>query len=385
MSQRRQQRRAKQVRRTNVRAAQRAKRPPTPTDIALRVVRDHAVPLASRDPLDAELVSSVLMAGGWEHVLEAPADIANELPHPALPVISLLRNLRVEPGELADAALALAHALVAADRQDPQVVAAGGVLVEQLREAGASDPVWAGETGNYELRAAFDIHDVWIVQHQLLLTFVDGAGREHGLMVLIDREHGLQVVELEVIDDPGTALAEMRATLAAGDEAAFMRIAEISPARAGGMLKGALEGTFNAHGDELVEGGDAELLQVLIAREELLAEVAAADWDEANGTVFDSDLEALQPDALRARFESSAERAAAPGATDEAITPLIEWVQRYAYPRALFGPAQVRAWARFCGTLANLDEVVMSDVLSAIDHYAPMHEQALLDIVATGA
>ncbi len=408
MSNKRQQKRAKQVRRTNVRAAQRAKRPPTPAEIAARLVRDFQMPLASRDPLDAELVASRLMHSGWEHVLAAPAEAANDLPHPALPVISLLRNLRVQPGELADAALALAHALAVADREDPQVAAAGGVLVEQLREAGAADPVWAGETGRYELVAAHDVRDVWMDEHQLVLGFRDEHQREHGLLVTIDRTEGMQLARLEVIDERERMLADVRESIAASDDADLAVVEELSPARAGGLMQAALAHTIDEGGDLLLESDQDEfdLLQVVMARLEILEAAVEADWDEAHATPFDADFDEAPVETLVERFSWSDERAAEPDASDVAIALLMRWVHDLAYPRALFGPVQVqdvlldyvprtvtdpdariamcgpmvatcRAWARYCARIVGLAPAVVDDVLAAIEHYAPQHEQAM--------
>lgn len=408
MSNKRQQRRAKQVRRTNVRATQRAKRPPTPAETAARLVRDFAVPLASRDPLDAELVASALMSGGWQHVLAAPAGDANDTPHPALPVISLMRNLRAEPGELADAALALAHALVVADREDPQVAAAGGVLVEQLREAGAQDPSWAGETARYELVDAHDVRDVWMDEHQLVLGFVDPHGREHGLLLTVDRTEGMQLAELNVIEDREKMLEDIRRSIAESDEADLAVVEALSPARAGGLLQAAIEGTFDEGADLLQESDDDQLalLQVVLARFDVMEAAAQADLDAANATPFDSEFGEESFDALLARFRGADEHAAETAITARSTELLMRWVHDLAYPRALFGPVQAqdvlldyvprtvtdpderaaisepmvatcRAWARFCVRVVGLSEPVLADVLAAIEHYAPQHAQAM--------
>ena len=409
MANKRQQRRAKQVRRTNVRAAQRAKHPPTPADIAARLVRDFAVPLASRDPLDAELVASATMKTGWEQVLSAPEGTEpGELPHPALPVVSLLRQFRSTPGPLLDAALALAHALAVADREDPQLVAAAGVLVEQLREAGGQDPVWAGETGSYELVAAHDVRDAWMDEHQLVLGFRDEHGREHGFVISIDRIEGMQLAQIEVVDQREQMLDEVRESIAASDDPDLAVVEELTPARAAGLLGAAIEGTFDEGGDLLLESqhDELDLLHVVLARMDLLEQHAEADPNEAAATPFDSEFDDEAFDALVARFEAADERAAEPDATDEAIRLLLRWVHDLAYPRALFGPAQVqevlldvaprevtdpteraalpaalvaacRAWARFCARTVNVAPAVLDDVLQAIDHYAPQHEQAM--------
>lgn len=408
MSNKRQQRRAKQVRRTNVRASQRAKRPPTPGEIALRLIRDFAVPLASRDPLDAELVASALMGTGWQQVLTSPAEEANELPHPALAVISLMRNLRVEAGELADAALALAHALCVADREDPQVAAAGGVLVEQLRAAGAQDPLWAGETGRYELIAAHDVRDAWMDEHQLVLGFRDEAGREHGLLMTIDRTEGMQLAQLEIIDKREQMLEDVRTSIAKSDAPDLAVVEELTPARAGGLLQAAIEGTFDEGGDLLLESDQDELdlLQVVLARFELLEAAVEADADEANATPFSSEFDDESFDRLVERFTASEELAAESDATPRTVELLLRWVHDLAYPRALFGPVQVqdvlldyvprevtdveeratiaapmvataRAWARFCARVAGLADAVVKDVIDAIDHYGPQHAQAM--------
>ncbi len=408
MSNKRQQRRAKQVRRTNVRASQRAKRPPTPGDIALRLVRDFAVPLASRDPLDAELVASALMGTGWKQVMGSPAEDANDLPHPALAVISLMRNLRVDAGDLADCALALAHALCVADREDPQVAAAGGVLVEQLRAAGAQDPIWAGETGRYELVDAHDVRDVWMDEHQLVLGFRDEHGREHGLLMTIDRTEGMQLAEIQVIDQREKMLADIRTAITDSDEPETALVEELSPARAGGLLQAAIEGTFDEGADLLLETDEHELdvLQVLLARFELLEPTVRASHEEAMNTPFDSELDEESFDKLVERFSTSDELAAEPDATPRSTELLLRWVHDLAYPRALFGPVQVhellldyvprevldteeratiagpmlatsRAWARFCVRVVGLSEAVAADVLKAIEHYAPQHEQVM--------
>lgn len=408
MSNNRQQRRAKQVRRSNVRAAQRAKRPPTPDEIALRLIRDFAVPLASRDPLDAELVASALMGTGWKQVLDSPAEEANELPHPALAVISLMRNLQVEAGDLADCALALAHALCVADREDPQVAAAGGVLVEQLRAAGAQDPIWAGETARYELVDAHDVRDIWMDEHQLVLGFRDESGREHGLLMTIDRTEGMQLAEIQVIDQREKMLTDIRKAIADSDDSETAVVEELSPARAGGLLQAAIEGTFDEGADLLLETDENELdlLQVVLARFELLEPALEDATEEANATPFDSEFDEESFDKLVERFSASDELASEPDATPRSIELLLRWVHDLAYPRALFGPVQVhellldyvprtvqdraeratiatpmiattRAWARFCVGVVGLGDAVADDVLKAIEHYAPQHEQVM--------
>jgi hypothetical protein len=221
-----------------------------------------------------------------------------------------------------------------------------------------------------------------------------------------------------VVDEPAALLAEVRASIESSEDAPLMRIDELSPARAGGMLAAAIEGTFDAHGDVLVERGDAELLQVLLAREELLEPIAKANWDEANATPFDSDLAELSVEELHERFEASGQLTDSGDASVEAVVRLMDWVHLLAYPRALFGPVQVeevlldhvpralrgaelddaalaatveatiasvRAWALYCARLVELDDAAVADVLAAIDHYAPLHEQALLEPVAAGA
>ena len=408
MSNKRQQKRAKQVRRTNVRSAQRAKRPPTPGDIALRLIRDYAVPLASRDPLDAELVASTLMGTGWKQVMDSPAEAADDLPHPALAVISLMRNLRVEAGENADAALALAHALCVADREDPQVAAAGGVLVEQLRATGAQDPIWAGETARYELVAAHDVRDVWMDEHQLVLGFKDSSDREHGLLMTIDRTEGMQLGQVEVIDQREKMLDDIRKAIADSDESETAVVEELSPARAGGLLQAAIEGTFAEGADLLLETDENELdlLQLVLARFELLEDAVEEATEEANSTPFDSEFDEEEFDKLVERFTASEEFKAEADITTRSAELLLRWVHDLAYPRALFGPVQVhdvlldyvpqevtdtderatiagamvatnRAWARFCARVVGLSDAVVDDVLKAIDHYTPHHEQAM--------
>jgi hypothetical protein len=408
MSNKRQQRRAKQVRRTNVRSAQRAKRPPTPGEVALRLIRDFAVPLASRDPLDAELVASALMGTGWKQVLTLPAEEATDLPHPALAVISLMRNLRVEQGELADAALALAHALCVADREDPQVAAAGGVLVEQLRAAGAQDPIWAGETGRYELVAAHDVRDAWMDEHQLVLGFRDESGREHGVLITIDRTEGMQFAQLEIIDRREQMLADVADSIAKSDDPDLAVVEELSPARAGGLLQAAIEGSFEEGGDllQVSDQDELDLLQLVLARFELFEAAVEDATEEANATPFDSEFDEVPFDELVTRFTSSEEFAAEPEATPRSTELLLRWVHDIAYPRALFGPVQVqdvlldhvprrvtdtderatiagpmvatvRAWSRFCARVVGLGDAVLADALQAIEHYAPQHEQAM--------
>ncbi len=408
MSNKRQQKRAKQVRRTNVRATQRAKRPPTPADIALRLIRDYAVPLASRDPLDAELVASTLMGTGWKQVMDSPAEEANDLPHPALAVISLMRNLRVERGELADAALALAHTLCVADREDPQVAAAGGVLVEQLRAAGAQDPIWAGETARYELVAAHDVRDVWMDEHQLVLGFKDSSDREHALLLTIDRTEGMQLGRAEVIDQREKMLDGIRQAIADSDESETAVVEELSPARAGGLLQEAIGATFDEGADLLLETDEYELdlLQVILARFELLEGAVEEATAEANATPFDSEFDEESFDKLAERFTASDEFAAEPDITERSTELLLRWVHDLADPRALFGPVQVhdvlldhvprevldpeerstiagpmaattRAWARFCARVVGLSDAVVDDVIKAIEHYTPHHEQAM--------
>ena len=78
--------------------------------------------------------------------------------------------------------------------------------------------------------------------------------------------------------------------------------------------------------EKLVERGDAELLQVLLAREELLEPIAKADWDEANSTPFDSDLDELPLEELQERFDASGLLTDSSDASVEAVVRLIDWV-----------------------------------------------------------
>mgnify|MGYP006208423873 CR=1 FL=1 len=50
------------------------------------------VELTPSHPLDAELVAAQLLTPGWEQLLVADPDQQEQLPHPALPVVALLRN-----------------------------------------------------------------------------------------------------------------------------------------------------------------------------------------------------------------------------------------------------------------------------------------------------
>ncbi|MCW2928993.1 MAG: hypothetical protein JWM86_2961 [Thermoleophilia bacterium] len=406
MSSRRNQRRAKQVRRTNVRAARHAQQPPTPEQIALRIVREYAEPLNSRDPVDAEAIASFLMATGYEQLLALDPELQAEAPHPALPVISLLRNLRLEPGELLDATLALAIALRDSDREDPQVAAAGAVLVELLRGSGATDPEWADSIGRYELGTLVDIRDAWGDHHQLLLEFRDASGRTHGLSVEIDATDDFQVQDIEVLEDIGGFIEEMRTKVAEDEDADLLQLVELSPARVGDLLQAGIESTWESSGEAIAENDAIPLFGLLLARAGLFAEALEAASDtELHDAAFDSELDALDHDALLARLVASPERAAETEATDAALAEVVAFaIENRELYRSRFAPSDVamflldhmaehedvqlrgevaallaaaRAWAMFSAETLGLPDALRQDVRRAISYYGVQYAQEI--------
>lgn len=362
MSSKNQRRQAKQQRRAKRVSARRAEEN-SPGQIGLRLVRDLAPMLVSGDPIDAELAASHLLVPGWEQVLLEDPETANELPHPALPTLALLRELPIDgPSQDADAALALTHALVASDPKVPELVEGGGAIADRLRAAGATDPAWVLEPPAYEPTWAVVMRDAWTYLTRVTIAFRNAAGVEHGIVVEISRLHGYQILEIDVVEDPSALIEHLRREDGPVSTDPMLVVEDIPLVYAAGLVKAALEGTFDHDGhvallDRDHEGDDdITRLDVLLRRYALLEPIATSDWEAANEHPFRTELDDLTDEGeRRARFAAMVPDTAA-GAW------LVDRIERAHWPVALFGPAEVdSAFATFQadgGEHGTIDELV---------------------------
>ena len=308
----------------------------------MQIVRDLSPMLLSGDPIDAELAASHLLVPGWEQVLLEDPDAANELPHPAVPTLGVLRNLPLDgPGDLADAALALAYGFMWSDPKHEQLQEIGTQVADELRAAGAADPAWVLEPPTYEPAWAVVMRDAWTYLTRTIVAFRNQAGEEHGIVVEVSRLHGYQILEIDAIRDPRALADHVRREDGPISEDPMLVVEDVPLVQAAGLIKGGLEGTFNHHGSvALLErnhehgADDVARLDLLLRRYVLLEPIAVADWEAANAHPFLTELDSLDADAQRARLSDIVPDTPA-GAW------LVDRIQQASWPIALFGPAEV--------------------------------------------
>lgn len=418
MSQRpkRQQKRAKQVRRTNQRAAQREQRPPTPEEITRRMLlQAHELLTEDDSLLNAEMIASDLAAPAWDALFTASAEEQESMPEPELRVLEILSVQRAATDQrVLDTALALALVATSFSPDDEQVARHGAELAEALRGAGATDPSWAGDIGQYEVTEAWQARDPWGTQFDLLIGFRDPSGNEHTLVVMGDEASGHQITDAHV-DEPIAALVARMQELIDSESDERQRtlqlFEQLSPARAGGLMHGVVEGTVEAQADELAESDDGlSGCSQIFARYALLKDQLFESLkDEWYSSPFTSALDEGTFDTLHEAFAASTQRAAETDASDEAVRAIADWVfNRGPAHRAVFAPlhvmqfveegiparaeefdadatrlrawsnelvAAMRAWARFAASHAPIDDAATDIVVEFIDS---QHPQVLL-------
>jgi hypothetical protein len=391
----RQQKRAKQVRRTNQRAARRGQRPPTPEELTRRMLLQASELLAKDDSqLTAEMIASDLAATAWNRLFGAPTDEQQQMSAPELSVVRMLATqVHATDQRVRDTALALTLVVVAFDPSDAELTTEGPALVKALGAAGARVPRWADDVGGYEVTEAWQARDPWGTQFDLLIGFRDPSGNEHTLVTMGDEASGYQLTEAHIDEPIGELAARLQQVI---DEEADERqrtlqvFEQLSPARAGYLLQALVEGTFDADAQELNESESSlSGCSQIFARFDLLHRTLS-DTDEWGSSSFASELDERSADELHDAFVASEQRAAESGATDDAARAVTTWVSSDKGPvhNAVFAPlhvmqfidegvpagadagaiaAALRAWARYAASHAPISDAATDIVVQFID------------------
>lgn len=344
----RRQRRAKQVRRTNQRAALRLRRPPLPGEIVAQMLCNAADELLGPSMLRAELAASDIAAPAWATIFDSPRSAAEHVAYPAFALTRMLESQVISTDQLVlDAALALALLLASSDATDADLASASAELVAKLREAGASEPAWVSELGHYELAETWIMRDPWCTQIDLLIgVSAPDPKDDHTLVVQGDQLRGFQIQRAFVEDPVGTLVPRLREVLAKAEPRdQLLGVLELlHPATAGGLLQGLIEGTWDADGADL-RGSDDDLhaFSIVQSRFELLSAVhRETDRERWYGSPVSTELDDLQPDEFRERFAASDAYRAEDAITDRAARLVCDVISdhRLSVWRAQFGPEQ---------------------------------------------
>ena len=196
-------------------------------DVVAGLLREIGRDLAAADDaLDAELAVSI-HAGAWWDLDLADADPEVEVGERLVAYAASRRGSRP--------ALALLRVLAEIGTPGQRTAAAAGAAA--LAESGVPDPAWVDDLSRVEHTGTWAQGDVFGDQTGILLLF-DRPGRPHGIMVLVDHTLGGIAKDAVVIDDPSSAVDDLRAM---ADD--LLRVRELSADEAAAVLVPAFAAT----------------------------------------------------------------------------------------------------------------------------------------------
>lgn len=359
----RQQRKAKQARRTNQRAAIREQRRPTAAETIATLLAVERERLLDEDPIGAELVASSILAAWYEEAFEDPDGIDEDEP-PALPLVrsiaSVLDELAAEPRHL-DAVVALVAAVKSLDPAAEELTDAAVELLADLRSRGATGPAWAAADPEWTLAEAWVARDVWDTTYDLVTRWRSAAGSEHALITSIAEGADYQFCAVDLAVDLDEVLEHYRAAFDRDDVRELLVLEQITPTKAGSRLQAGIENTWEEDGAWLVDSGASlELLAIVENRFERLLPLRTTNGDEwSDGGPVTSELDDLARPQLIERFTASDELAGARAAVRDQAPDLVEHAQYRAVYLAQCTPdhaeALLVALMRAAGEDADLD------------------------------
>jgi hypothetical protein len=210
------------------------------------------------DPLDAEVLVSMLCGHGWK---------AGELGEDDFePLGALVEEARRRTGTVGAVALARATASVA---PTPELTAQAFDAVDDLIARGAPEPTWSAMPDQLRADGCWMLRDVYGDSATVLCSF-ERAGDAHGLSILVDFNHlGGWAKDIMLADDVQQVVALMGE--AAADSGGTALLDEIDPVEARRLLEDAFAATDMTWQPE-VSADFAELRALALARLRALPE-----------------------------------------------------------------------------------------------------------------
>ncbi|MEV0284461.1 DUF1841 family protein [Kribbella sp. NPDC050820] len=209
------------------------------------------------DPLDAEVLISMVSGDGWQ-AGETSADHA-----PIEDLLDAAERRTARPGAVALARAAASMAPTA------DLAARARDVADGLVARGAPEPSWSATLDQITANGCWALRDVYGDGASVLCSF-ERAGRRHGLSVLVDFNHlGGWAKDILLAEDVESMLELMRE--GAADASQTMYLKQIDPGEARGLLESAFAATDSTWQPE-VSDEFVELRALALSRLKVLPE-----------------------------------------------------------------------------------------------------------------
>jgi len=213
------------------------------------------------DPLDAEMLISMLCGNGWQ-----AGELGDDEYEPLEDLLAAASRRTGGPGGVA---LARATASIA---PTAELAAAARRVVDDLVARGAPEPSWSTALDQVTADGCWALRDVYGDGASVLCAF-ERAGRRHGVSILVDFNHlGGWAKDILLAEDVESMLELMRQGAANAAETMFVE--EIDPGEARGLLEDSVAATDSTWQPE-VSSGFTELRALALSRLKVLPEPSA--------------------------------------------------------------------------------------------------------------